>query len=139
METQSQPDSLQLVAAPLGVPKTVAACFGAALLPGLGHAILQKWDRAVVFFLSICTMFYIGIWLQGRIFGPEFSDLFAILKFLADAGSGLLYWISWLKGVGLGEPSAYTYDFGNIFIYVAGLLNMLVIVDAFDIALGRKR
>jgi hypothetical protein len=139
METQSQPDNSKSVATAVGIPKTVAACVGAALFPGLGHAILQRWDRAVVFFLSICTMFFIGIWLQGRIFGPEISDLFGTLKFLADAGSGLLYWISWLNGVGAGEPSAYTYDFGNIFIYVAGLLNMLVIVDAFDIALGRKR
>jgi hypothetical protein len=40
--------------------------------------------------------------------------------------------------MGAGSPSAYTYDFGNIFIYVAGLLNMLVIVDAFDVAVGRK-
>ena len=43
-----------------------------------------------------------------------------------------------MRGIGQGAPAAYTYDFGNIFIYVAGLLNMLVVVDAFDIAMGRK-
>lgn len=84
-------------------------------------------------------MFTLGIQLQGRLFSPDFSDLFAILKFIADAGSGLVYWVSWLKGLGVGEPSSYTYDFGNIYIYVAGLLNMLVIVDVFDIAMGRKQ
>ena len=121
-----------------GLPKTVAACVAGALVPGLGHAILQKWDRAVVFLASIVAMFALGIYLQGRLFGPDFTDLFTTLKFLADAGSGLLYWLGWLRGIGTGEPSAYTYDFGNVFIYVAGLLNMLVIVDAFDIAMGRK-
>jgi hypothetical protein len=119
--------------------RTIGACVAAALVPGLGHAVLLKWDRAIVFLVSISVMFTIGIQLQGRLFSPDFSDLFSTLKFIADAGSGLLYWISWLRGLGGGEPSAYTYDFGNIFIYVAGLLNMLVIVDAFDIGMGRKR
>ena len=42
-------------------------------------------------------------------------------------------------GFGVGDPTAYTYDYANVFIYVAGLLNMLVIVDVFDIAMGRKQ
>ncbi len=121
-----------------GMAKAITACFAAALVPGLGHAVLQKWDRAIVFFGSIALMFAFGIYLEGKLFNPDFSDLFSTLKFIADAGSGLLYWVCWLRGIGSGVPSAYTYDFGNIFIYVAGLLNMLVIVDVFDIAMGRK-
>lgn len=100
---------------------------------------LGKWDRAVVFFGSISIMFVLGLQLQGKLFDPEFGNLFSILKFAAEAGSGLLYWIPWLRGLGTGDPTAYTYDYANVFIYVAGLLNMLVVVDAFDIALGRKR
>ena len=119
--------------------KTTAACVAGALVPGLGHALLNKWARAIVFFGSICAMFALGLRLNARLFNPDFSDLFSILKFLADAGTGLLYWISWLRGLGAGDPAAYTYDFGNIFVYVAGLLNMLVVVDAFDIAMGRKQ
>ena len=121
-----------------GLLKTVAACAAATLVPGLGHAVLQKWDRAIVFLASITLMFAIGLRLDARLFSPEFSDLFSTLKFIADAGSGVLYWFCWLKGLGFGEPSSYTYDFGNVFVYVAGLLNMLVIIDVFDIAMGRK-
>jgi hypothetical protein len=121
-----------------GMAKAVTACIAGAFIPGLGHAVLQKWDRAVVFLVSITAMFAFGIQLNGRLFSPDFADLFSSLKFLADAGSGLPYWLCWLRGLGVGEPSGYTYDFGNVFIYVAGLLNMLVIVDAFDIAWGRK-
>ena len=58
---------------------------------------------------------------------------------IADAGSGLFYWISWLYNLDKGDPRAYTYDYGNVFLYVAGLLNMLVVVDVFDIAMGRKQ
>jgi hypothetical protein len=124
---------------PAGVFATVVACVAGALIPGLGHAVLRKWDRALIFFGSITLMLVLGIQLQGRLFNPEFGDLFSTLKFIADAGSGLLYWIAWLRGLGAGDPTAYTYDYANVFIYVAGLLNMLVIVDIFDIALGRKQ
>jgi hypothetical protein len=142
METQPVPDSTmgtQKTGTPVGVLTTIAACTAGYLIPGLGHAILGKWDRAVVFFGSITLMMVLGIQLQGRLFNPETGDFFSMLKFAADAGSGLLYWIPWLRGLGVGDPTAYTYDYANIFIYVAGLLNMLVIVDTFDIALGRKQ
>jgi hypothetical protein len=119
--------------------KTLAACVAGAFVPGLGHAIFRKWDRAIVFFCCISAMFVFGLYLNGRLFGPEFGDLFSILKFIADAGSGLLYWIFWVMDSGRGDPKAYTYDYANVFIYVAGLLNMLVIVDIFDIAMGRKQ
>ena len=33
---------------------------------------------------------------------------------------------------------AVTYEYGNCFLIVAGLLNTLVVLDAFDIAVGRK-
>jgi hypothetical protein len=142
METQPLPDerpeTLQFFPR-AGFAKTLLACVAGALIPGLGHVVLAKWDRAVVFFGSITLMLILGIQLQGRLFGPEFGDFFSTLKFIADAGAGLLYWIPWFSGMGVGDPTAYTYDYANVFIYVAGLMNMLVIVDAFDIAMGRKR
>ena len=119
--------------------KTFTACISGALIPGLGHALLGKWDRAVAFFFCISIMLILGIYLDGRLSGPEFGNFFSTLKFIANAGSGLLFWIPWMKGIGLGDPTAYTYEYANVFIYVAGLLNMLVVVDVFDIALGRKR
>ncbi len=142
METRSVPEVAQ-AAEPIhesvGAPKTFAACIAGACVPGLGHALLCKWDRAIVFFSSISMMLLIGILLNGRLFRPAFGDFFPTLKFLAEAGLGLFYWIPYLKGIGAGDPTAYTYDYANVFIYVAGLLNMLVIVDVFDIALGRKQ
>lgn len=142
METQPLPEAPsgdQQVYPQVGAIRTFIACLGGAVIPGLGHALLGKWDRAVVFFGSIAIMVTLGIHLQGRLFGPDFGDFFSALKFIADAGSGLLYWIPWLADIAKPEPTAYTYDYANVFIYVAGLLNMLVIVDAFDIALGRKQ
>jgi hypothetical protein len=138
MEMQQLPQEVEQIQPESGVFRALSACVAGALVPGLGHAVLQKWDRAVVFLISITLMFVIGLKLQGRLYSPEFADLFSTLKFVADAGTGLLYWLCWIRGMGIGEPSAYTFDYGNVFIYVAGLLNMLVVVDAFDIAMGRK-
>jgi hypothetical protein len=114
-------------------------CLIGFVVPGLGHAVLRKWDRAIVFFAGITCMFAIGLFLQGELFGPDFHNIFSILKFVADAGIGLFYWISWIAGLSQADPNAYTYDYANKFLYVAGLLNMLVVVDVFDIAMGRKR
>ncbi len=134
-EASSVPESLD---AQTGIPKTFAACVAGACVPGLGHAILRKWDRAIVFFASISIMLTLGIFLHGKLFSPAFGDFFPTLKFLAEAGLGLFYWVPYLQGIGVGDPTAYAYDYANVFIYVAGLLNMLVIVDVFDISLGRK-
>jgi len=133
------PSETQQVNTPESSIRTFTSCVAGYFIPGLGHALLRKWDRAIVFFGCISIMFVTGLLLDGRLFNPEFGDLFSVLKFSADAGSGLLYWFSWMQGFGAGEPTAYTYDYANIFIYVAGLLNMLVIVDVFDIAMGRKK
>jgi hypothetical protein len=142
MKTEPMPETLQenQQAQPsAGTTMTLSACIAGAIIPGLGHALLRKWDRALVFFGCITVMFILGIQLDGRIVSLELGNLFPMLKFMAEAGSGLLYWISLLQGYGVGDPTAYTHDYANVFIYVAGLLNMLVIVDVFDIAMGRKQ
>jgi len=41
-------------------------------------------------------------------------------------------------GAGAGRVIAQTFEYGNAFLIVAGLLNMLVVLDAFDVAQGRK-
>ena len=57
---------------------------------------------------------------------------------LADLGIGLPYFIASAMGFGAGQVRAVTYEYGNAFLIVAGLLNLLVVIDAYDIALGRK-
>jgi len=119
--------------------KTLGVCVAGVFIPGLGHAILGKWDRALVFLGSIACLFAFGLYLQGSLFHPEFQTITSMLKFIANAGSGSFYWIALLCGLGEGDSTAYTYDYANVFLYVAGLLNMLVVVDVFDIAMGRKK
>jgi hypothetical protein len=83
-------------------------------------------------------MFVIGLALQGRIFPFEVSQPLVCLAAFADLGIGAPYFVAWALGRGAGTVVEATYEYGNTFLIVAGLLNMLVMIDAFDIALGRK-
>ena len=83
-------------------------------------------------------MFACGLWLEGRLFPFEVSEPLVGLMALADLGNGIPYFIAKLASLGAGRPVAITYEYGNAFIITAGLMNMLVVLDAFDIAQGRK-
>jgi hypothetical protein len=83
-------------------------------------------------------MFAIGIALEGRLFPFEPSQPLVALAAVADVGIGIPYFIARSLGYGAGRVVAVTYEYGNAFLIVAGLMNLLVVIDAFDIASGRK-
>ena len=108
------------------------------LVPGAGHLWQGRFQKGVVFLVAIPVMFAVGLWLNGRLFPFEFSQPLVVLAAFASLGNGLPYVIATLIGWGEGVVTAASYEYGNTFLIVAGLLNMLVVLDAYDIALGRK-
>jgi hypothetical protein len=113
-------------------------CLAAWALPGAGHLWLGRRQKAFVFMAVLPLMFVIGLLLQGRIFPLEFREPLVALAAVANMGLGLPWLAARLAGAGEGTVTAVTYEYGNCFLIVAGLLNFLVILDAFDIAKGRK-
>ena len=99
---------------------------------------LGRRQKGTVFLLALPLMFLVGLWAEGQVFTFELSQPLVALAALADLGIGLLYVIVRGLGMGDGRVVAVTYEYGNAFLVVAGLLNMLVVADAYDIALGRK-
>ena len=83
-------------------------------------------------------MFLIGLLLHGRIFPFDVSEPLVALAGVADLGAGLPWLTAHLLGAGSGIVTEVTYEYGNCFLIVSGLLNSLVVLDAFDIAMGRK-
>lgn len=118
--------------------RTIFACVLAWLVPGGGHFYLNRWLRGGIFFLAVFIPFLLGLIMHGRLFGLDLN-FFGVLKFIAGMSTGLFYLVSKLGGLGTGDITAFGYEYGNTFLYTAGLLNMLLIVDAFDIAEGRKQ
>lgn len=117
---------------------TLLLCVGAWLIPGGGHLWLGRRVKGLVFLVALLLMFGMGLALEGRLFPFEFSQPLVGLAALADIGMGLPYFVAWSLGWGDGRVVATTYEYANAFLIVAGLLNMLVVLDAYDVACGRK-
>ena len=116
----------------------VLLCVAAWAIPGAGHLWLGRRNKGLVFLIALPLMFAIGLALRGRLFPFDLSDPLVALAALADFGIGLTYFIAAGLGYGAGDVRAVTYEYGNAFLIVAGLLNVLVVIDAYDVALGRK-
>ena len=108
------------------------------LVPGAGHLMQGRRQKGLVFLIAIPVMFAIGLALKGRIFPFMFSDPLVGLAALAQLGMGVPYFIARAMGLGAGIVTAASYEYGNTFLIVSGLLNMLVAIDAYDVRLGRK-
>ena len=120
-------------------PGVIALAVAAAwAIPGAGHLWLGRRQKGIVFLIVLPLMFLIGLQLEGRIFPLELSEPLVALAAVADFGLGVPWLAARFMGAGQGTVTAVTYEYGNSFLIVAGLLNFLVMLDAFDIAMGRK-
>ena len=115
-----------------------AICAASWLVPGAGHLWLGRRQKGIVFLLALPIMFLIGLWLNGRIFPFDFSEPLVGLAAVADLGIGLPWFFAHMLEAGAGVVTSANYEYGNTFLIVSGLLNFLVVLDAFDIAMGRK-
>ena len=116
----------------------VLLCLVAWLIPGAGHIWMGRRQKGVVFLLALTAMFAFGLLLHGRVFPFEFSEPLVGLAAIADFLAGAPWVLTRLLEGGGGMVTAVTYEYGNCFLIVSGLLNFLVILDAYDVALGRK-
>ena len=116
----------------------VLLCLAGWAIPGLGHLWMGRRQKGFAFLLALPAMFVVGLLLHGRIFPFELSEPLVALAAIADLGLGLPWLVARMVGAGGGIVTAVTWEYGNCFLIVAGLLNFLVILDAFDIAMGRK-
>ncbi len=118
--------------------KAVASLLLGWFIPGLGHALLKKYSRAVIFFVSISAMTALGVLMGGKIYSFQTENPITILAFFSEIGYGSCYLLSKILSFGLGNLQSTTFEFGTAYIAGAGLLNYLVALDAYDIAIGKK-
>ncbi len=119
--------------------RAITAMVLAFLVPGAGHFYLGKRGRAIAFFCIVSLMFFLGLAVDGDLYTITRSGG-SVLRFLAalgSMGSGLLYFVAVRLGVH-GDVSSITYEHGTAFTITAGLMNLLLMLDGFDIAEGRK-
>ncbi len=112
------------------------------LIPGGGHFLLKRPGRGALLLASVSSMFLCGIMMQGAMFQPQSGDMLTTLintgGFIGDMCSGILYLMSSWFGYNQADLAGHVHDYGTKFLVTAGLLNVLAMVDAFEIATGRK-
>jgi hypothetical protein len=112
------------------------------LIPGGGHFFLKRNGRAILLLVSVTCMFLLGLMMRGAMFQPQSGDLLTMLintgGFVGDVCSGILYLLSVWLGYNQPDLPGAVHDYGTKFLVTAGLLNVLAMVDAFEIAAGRK-
>ena len=108
------------------------------LVPGLGHLLLRKWSRAVVYFLAVGSLAVAGLALRGNVFTAQRADAFDMLGFLADVGSGVFYLVARFIETAGPDVSRAGGDYGTRLFATAGVLNLLCVIEVHEIARGRK-
>lgn len=134
-------------APPLSVParsprRGAAPLLAAALawiFPGLGHFLVGRRGTAVLYAIIVSATFVLGLSFEGRLYSPEPGQPLTILATFAVYGAGLLNLSARLLSSNPGGTIlSVTYEYGCAFLLTAGLMNLLLMLDAYDIAAGRK-
>ena len=108
------------------------------LVPGLGHLLLGRRLRAAVFCVVILVGFVAGLVLDGELMLPHAGDPLSYLAAIANIGNGVLFFVARHFNLGQGAVTAPGYEFGNTFLLTAGMMNLLLVLDTHDIAVGKK-
>jgi hypothetical protein len=112
------------------------------LIPGGGHFLLKRNGRGALLLASVTGMFLCGLMMQGAMFQPQSGDLLTTLintgGFIGNLCSGILYLLSVWFGYNQPDVAGHVHDYGTKFLVTAGLLNVLAMVDVYEIAAGRK-
>src|ERR1700694_2746983 len=138
-EITASPTTQPAAAAPASASMAILAPALGWLIPGAGHIIQGRWIRGLLLMISIGSLFALGIAMDGKIYKANTGDLLDILGFVGDIGAGGLYILSLALDWGRSAIAFAVADYGTKFIVVSGLLNIMAAVDAYHIAMGRKK
>lgn len=112
--------------------------FLAWAVPGLGHFSLGRRGRGTIFLLLSTVSLLIGWSLNGNLYRIVPDQPLSVLATLGSMGVGAFYFVLRFALGYQGEVTASTYEVGSAFILTAGLMNLLVIIDVWDLIRGRK-
>ena len=113
------------------------------IIPGAGHFLLKKSGRAGLIFMSVVTMFLFGLFMRGVMFTPEMvADYLTTFinygGFVSNLDAGGIYVLTTMFNYSQPDMAGAVHDYGTKFLVSAGLLNILAIVDVWEIARGEK-
>lgn len=121
------------------IARALAAMLLAYVVPGAGHFYLGRRGLAAAFCAIIVVLFTVGLAVDGDLYTLRESrdSLLTLMASLGSMGSGALYFLAARMGPH-GTIASATFEYGRMFTLSAGLMNLLLVVDCWDIATGRK-
>lgn len=123
---------------PINPALALVAAVAGWLVPGLGHVLLRKWDKAIVYLFAVGTLAVVGLWMRGNVFSSNAADAFDMLGFLADIGNGIFYFLAGTINPAGGDVSRASGDYGTRLFATAGVLNLLCVLEVLQIGFGAK-
>ena len=112
------------------------------LIPGAGHIYQGRKQRGLLLGASTLICFLFGLMMRGAFFEPQTGDLLTTLIYtggnFANKMVGLPYFLATWLGYNQPDVAGHVHDYGTKFLAGAGLLNVLALVDAYEIATGKK-
>jgi hypothetical protein len=159
--TESRPAPGRAAVASSPTPgRTAVALVAGWLVPGAGHAVLGRLGRGAVFFVLIIGSFGLGLANEGRLalYSPREGFLTG-LQLVANLGIGPADLLARESVYGeaayvLPDQSDPSYRprietfrarqrevvsaYGTAYLWSAGLMNILLLMDVWDIAKRRK-
>lgn len=119
--------------------RAVVSMLLAWAIPGSGHLYLGRRGRGFVFSAIVVTMFVVGLVIDGGLYtlGGSRGSWLRVMASYASMGSGFLYFLASRIGAA-GDVVSNTFEYGSTFMLTAGLMNLLLVLDCFDIANDRK-
>jgi hypothetical protein len=144
------------------VARTASALLAGWVLPGLGHAVLGHVRRGLLFTAIVMGCFALGMAHDGRLALRDGRQAFlTTLQVVANAGAGpadLLARLAVYGDAAYAVPDdavAASFEsravrifrersrsgvsaYGTAYLWTAGLMNLLLLFDVWDIARGRK-
>jgi hypothetical protein len=130
--------SMGAPAAPRAVRRNpIPFMIAAWLVPGLGHLLLGRRRLAAAFLVLVGACLATGLVLDGELWAFGSGSPLNTLAALAETGLGLGWAALKLTGY-RGDNTAAGYEYGTAFLLTSALMNLLLVLDAFDLATGRK-
>jgi TM2 domain-containing membrane protein YozV len=119
--------------------RAIVAMALALMIPGAGHFFLGRRARALAFFAIVMVLFVLGLAIDGSMYTLNESrgQLLTVIASVGSMGSGPLYFLGKALGPN-GSIEAEMFEYGRTFTLTAGLMNLLLVLDCWDIAVRGK-
>jgi hypothetical protein len=112
------------------------------IIPGGGHLLLKRPGRGGLIAACVAAMFLLGLMMRGALFSPMTGDLLTTViyvgGFIGNVMAGIFYFLTVWLGYAQPDMAGPVHDYGTKFLVAAGLLNILGMVDAYEIATRQK-